>query len=188
MFSNIFCIDDSIEIITNYIASCLEWITELIKTNKSICPIQVELCICVGKPSKTATKTGFVSPHSSDDDDDEKSQKKKESGYFDCIGDIQAKLNRNKLPNTKSTFKVAPNKPSKPNITLYGDMLNEMSKNLDEKRFPQKNTYPQFSRFVILIDRRHDDNKGKHDKIFGSQEDDTIYMYTPPRLVIHNGN
>ena len=184
MFSNIFCIDDSIEINIYYIVTCLEWITELIKTNKEICPFQVDLCIGVGKPSQTETKTGFrsssISSASSDDDDDDKESKKNDA-YFDCIGDIQAKLDKNELPNTKTTYKVTPNQPMKPNTRLYGNMLNEMREKLNKKAFPQKNKYPQFSRFVILIDRRRDDNKGQHNKQFGSdEEDDTVYMYTPP--------
>merc|ERR1712130_218701 len=176
IFSQRAVINDSMEVIVNYIATAISWIEAMIEENyknapnkPSLCPFQFDLCLASGKTHLIEQEADVGYPFDDDPDDEKEDGSNKDTKYIDCIGDITKKLKKNNLPHHRIKYK--PGKAPQIQRKVYHQPLKElkvqMSK-MDDKELDPEN-YPHKSRVIGFVDRRN-----------GTDEDD-VYMYVPPK-------
>jgi len=176
LFSNIIKIDDSVEINVKYMAAAIDWIGELIAGKQLVCPFQMDLCLGFGAPFTTEVAVGIggndqkeeeEDDDDDDDDDDDVEQKEddeKGGAFFDCIGDIKGKLEKNKLKYEKGEH-VADFGP--PPTRMFDKIFKKFVNKLDGDK---NKDYPHNKRFISFIDRRD-----------GKKDADDVYIYEPPK-------
>merc|ERR1719361_3277486 len=155
--------DSSLRDTMQYIERISEFVENLIKTSK-VCPFQVDLVLAMGKPHKM---DDAKYDDEDDDDDEEDEDDDDEEKYFDYVGDIKAKLEKNQLP-----FVTVDGKPSP---RLFDDLYKQYkdaNKLGDEK---EDEEYLRKRRIVALVDRRPHDKGMKDDA-----KTDPMFMYEPP--------
>ena len=98
-FSPVNLIDDSIERVTQYMVAAVTFVSNHVTTETtnglSMCPFQFDVCVASGEP----TTRQYLGDFADDDDDDadHDSDYNSDALFFDTFGDIQAKLEHNKL-------------------------------------------------------------------------------------------
>jgi len=97
-FKNMIAINDSLEATAIFINEAINFISNLVKSSKTICPFQLDFCIAVGEPVITENLIDNVEFDADDDDDDDDDEapivEEMKSDFEDCIGDIKEKLEK----------------------------------------------------------------------------------------------
>eukprot|EP01083_Nonionella_stella_P147863 467139_1 len=170
MFTNTAEINGCLQTTVQYIVAMIEFVGHRVKKEKghqASCPFQVDLCLAYGKPGnkERMEMIGGLNEEatSSDDDDfnpDDNNTDEEKRVFEDIIGDIQKKLDANKLKYTVKTNE----KEKEPNARLLDEIYNEFRFKLKADESKQ---YPLKQRWVTFVDGR----KTKYGD---------IWMYTPP--------
>eukprot|EP01084_Bolivina_argentea_P263919 446883_1 len=120
-FTNLITINDSLEIVVNYLNAIIEFIGDLVY-EKSIFPFQLDCSIAFSEPKLT--------------------KKLKHYHYFDCIGNIKTKLDKNKLLYaSKKQYSLIPS------VEIFNTLFEKLKKQMGSN-------YPLQKRVNIFIDRR----------------------------------
>lgn len=174
IFNPIYTINGSLEVTVRYILSATEWINnQLLKARlntKSLTPFQFDLCIAVGEPH-SESKDVEVDDDDDPDDDDDDENKEDDEKFVDFIGNIDQKLEANKLKNVKTKEAM-----TQPAARIFDDLYKELKV---EKNENNKVSYLQSKRMIALVDRRDQAMKPQN------ESEDTIYMYEPPENAKH---
>eukprot|EP01083_Nonionella_stella_P068292 181228_1 len=164
-------IQDSLENTTKYICEAVQFVKKLAEKKQKTCPFQVDVCIVFPKTKCVQTTVDVKSNEqeelydANDDDDDlydEKGDEKRDA-FYDRIGDIALKLKSNGLKYSTMNCGDLGINPKR----VMGNAFEEFS-----KQFNLCEDYPSKKRFVILVDRRQQE-----------EEHDDITIYEPPKGV-----
>ena len=131
-----------------------------------------DLCICSGKPILISHGDGDEKDDSGDDTDGEEKVEDINEMFVDCIGNVQAKLNKNNLKNVKY---VHPPSEQDQEFTSrsFDNLLKELRGGGDVTKGKEPTVYPFRKRIMGFIDRRQS-------KLDGNNKKDDIWMYEPP--------
>ena len=168
-------IDDEIEPTLMYVNAALDFIVGLVesksKTNELCCPFAMDLSIAVGAPKEINNNDKEPDGNDdSDDDDDDIPNEAAPTGEYQCyIGDIQKKLDENKLKNVKDELKDIDD-----GRRAFRESFEKLRESVEKEEKEEKNKYPYRKRFISMIDRR---KSKKSDKL------DDFFLYEPPHGV-----
>lgn len=167
LFTPMTTFNNSLEHTVQYMSGATAFIQNLIRTN-NICPFQFDVVIAMGKPEKVDEDPIENTDDDPDADDDNEEQKGDDDGtneFYDFIGDIEGKLEKNKLKRTSSVSTPGTGGGS----TRIFDLL--FKQFVDENKLQNvddQNSYLRHKRLIAMVDRRKDPKKGDEAK-----DDDT---------------
>eukprot|EP01084_Bolivina_argentea_P111351 198703_1 len=173
-----FKIDDSLRKVSEYIYGLLSLTHNLAREGQESCPFQVDHCIIFNKISSTQNivTEGIDETQSddSDDDDCDYDSEPNDDAYFDCIGDITAKLKAEKLCYFAHRDGEHQQKRAHSMALRLPYHFQEFKNSVISKKYKGVEflQYPRNKRFVSVIDRR----KNEEEKMSG----DELILFEPP--------
>jgi len=175
LFAPMSKINGSLKMTVQYMAAAMEWITNLLTTASgqggvvSLCPFQFDLCFAVGEPKRSDHDISVLDEDEDDDDDDD--HKDDDIKYIDYIGDIGAKLTKNKMKHLMME-KNAKDKVGRVFEEMYIQFLEGNGlKKIDDLG---QRSYLQRKRLISFVDRRGQSGG------FDQSLNDQIFMFEPP--------
>ena len=197
--STIIKINDSLEVT----ARCFYAVTQLVKDllsnpgmwlrqKMAVCPFQLDFCMVLDEPLEDTIDDNPLSTDDEDSDDEEKKDEER-NGWIDCIGDIEKKLNKNKLKF--ACRHLYPKQEDDYDYFVARD-FGELIKDYQDACQKEGNPYDiEGERFIIMYDRRkknknigkpYIEDNPKPTNLMDDQEKsqkyvrEKMYMYRPP--------
>eukprot|EP01083_Nonionella_stella_P102311 290959_1 len=169
-------IDDELDIIVDYFAAAVSWISRLIRqanrAKEIICPFQVDVCIVVGAPVSEDAKEELkaeLTDNDEEDDDPEVDEKSQMGQWEDIVGNIEERVQTNKLKYyTEELIRDARKGVMEGRLlqAIYDNFVSE-----HQLRGDGKSAYLHQKRLIAMVDRRQSKRYMKPDR---------IWMYEPP--------
>ena len=179
MFNTMSKINDSVEIVINYLFVSNGFCAKLVNEEYGTCPFLMEVIIHTGEPVFVDKDVGLITNEEEDeDDDDDDDDDAKEHDkdiakkYTDYVGNVEEKLKANKLPYMK--YKRDANDKAEFSVRALGTLFREFIDKYKLKGAEDAFEYPHRQRFILFIDRRG--CKG-----VPNDASDEIYLYCPPQ-------
>eukprot|EP01084_Bolivina_argentea_P311079 538415_1 len=185
-------IRDSLEKISEYILAIVSFVNSLARQKNTTCPFQVDNCIIFNSTEDTMQMAEFVGD---DDDKDAEIDEKDDKKDPYSIGDIKAKLVKEKLKYLAARISDSKYNMGLPDISAlshdsssgstqvttssrFTHQFNEFKNNILSKKYKGKafNDYPRNKRFITVVDRR----RKKHENKTFLLDSDEVIFFEPP--------
>ena len=195
-------IQDSLETASRYICNSINFVSNLIRRPRLVCPFQVDICIAFNEARFVRSNDDDPSDDDDDediyddddDDDDDEDDETKEDAFVDAIGNVKQRVLEEQLPYHAAVIgkvdtDIAEEKRDgigaavSAQTTRSARMLMAPYLTFKNTQITKKysggefDSYPRKHRFCALIDRRKPD---PNDKDKGITDQDEVIFFEPP--------